>query len=78
MMLPADAVSICPVVASDVFDIILISETDAIAANASPLNPSVSMESRSSAFFILLVACLRIATGRSSGVIPQPLSATLI
>ena len=75
---PPLASSIAPLCAPRGLDIILISETDAIAASASPLNPRVSIPSRSSASFILLVACLLIATGRSSGSIPQPLSATLI
>ena len=47
-------------------------------ASASPLKPRVSMESRSSAFSILLVACLKNAVFISSEEIPHPLSVTLI
>ena len=75
---PPLASSIAPLSAPLWREIILISETDAIAASASPRNPSVRMPSRSSAVRILLVACRRIATGRSSGSIPHPLSATRI
>ena len=78
IILPPCASSIAPVLESFCFDIIRISDTEAIAARASPLNPSVKIPSRSSAFFILLVACLRIATGRSSFEIPHPLSVTRI
>ena len=75
---PPLASSIAPTAESFCFDIIRISDTEAIAARASPRNPSVIIPSRSSASFILLVACLRIATGRSSFEIPQPLSVTRI
>ena len=53
---PPTASSAAPTSASAVFEIILILDTDAIAARASPLNPSVIMPSRSLASFILLVA----------------------
>ena len=53
---PKCAVSMAPNSESFVFDIILISETEEIAANASPRNPSVMIELRSFSSRILLVA----------------------
>ena len=53
-------------------------ETAAILAIASPLNPSVPMDARSSGRDILLVACWRNASSASSSSIPQPSSVTAI
>src|SRR6185312_846456 len=52
-------------------------DTSAIAARASPRNPSVAILKRSSASTSLLVAWGMKATGRSSGDIPRPSSLTL-
>ena len=49
-------------------------ETDAMLGRASPLNPSVAMEKRSSSVYILLVAYRSIASRASSWFIPMPLS----
>jgi len=51
-------------------------DTDAIEGSASPLNPSVTMPSRSSARRILLVAWRSTASTASSGSIPAPSSST--
>ena len=59
---------------SNVFETMLNFETDAILANASPLKPSVLIESRSFTVLILLVACGKIALDKSSFSIPEPLS----
>ena len=59
---------------SNVFDIIDNFDTEAILANASPLNPSVLIASRSFTVQILLVACGKIALDKSSFSIPVPLS----
>ena len=64
--------------ASFVLLIIVIEETEEIAASASPLKPRVSIELRSHFSFILLVAWRFRETGISSLSIPQPLSVTLI
>ncbi len=53
-------------------------DTSAMAASASPRNPSVRIRNRSSASCSLLVACGVKASGKSSGAIPLPLSATRI
>src|ERR1700682_4928412 len=50
----------------------------AILASASPRNPSVWIVRRSSSEWILLVACRRNASGRSTGAIPIPSSTTSI
>ena len=55
-----------------------VSETDAIAASASPRKPMVPTCSSSCKSRILLVAWRRSATGSSSRGIPQPSSSTLI
>ena len=55
-----------------------MSATAAILARASPLNPSVATEFKSSPDFILLVACLSNAITASSASKPQPLSVILI
>ena len=49
-------------------------DTAAIAASASPRNPSVAIASRSPGSRILLVACLKILFGTSSLAMPQPSS----
>ena len=67
-----------PMALSFIFEMILRSETEPIAASASPRKPSVMMLPRSAASFILLVAWRFTASGRSSGRIPDPLSVTLI
>jgi hypothetical protein len=56
----------------------LSSETDAIAASASPRKPIVATDSRSASEPILLVACRRSASASSSRAMPQPSSSTEI
>ena len=68
--------SIAPMSSSRRLDRIRISETEEMAARASPRNPRVRMPSRSSALRILLVAWRRMAMGRSSADIPHPSSVT--
>ncbi len=53
-------------------------ETELIEASASPRKPRLATPSRSSRLSILLVACRDSASGRSSSVMPQPLSRTRI
>lgn len=52
--------------------------TEAILASASPRKPRLATRSSSSRLKILLVACRVSASGRSSGAMPLPLSATRI
>ena len=75
---PQCASSSVPNSAASVLEMMRRSETDAIAASASPRKPSVRMPSKSSALRILLVAWRRMAVGMSSGSMPQPLSVTRI
>ena len=51
-------------------------ETEDILYKASPLNPKVSIDSKSDSEYILLVECLSKATSTSSSSIPLPLSDT--
>ena len=67
-----------PVSCSAVFDIISTFAIAAILAKASPLNPIDVTTSKSSAFLILLVACLSNAISKSSCAIPFPLSVTFM
>ena len=53
-------------------------DTEDILYRASPLNPKVSIESKSDSVYILLVECLSKATSTSSDSIPLPLSDTMI
>ena len=71
---PQSITSSAPSGLSLVFEIIRSLDTAAIAAKASPRNPSVYIPSRSSAFLILLVACRLTAKGRSVESMPQPSS----
>ena len=57
-------------------DRIFTSETDAILARASPLNPSVSIANKSSRISILLVEYRSKAIDNSASGIPQPSSVT--
>ena len=75
---PASTVILYPVSWLSVLDVSSTFAIAAILANASPLNPIDVTTSKSSAFLILLVACLSNAISKSSGAIPFPLSATLI
>src|SRR6266513_2176442 len=52
--------------------------TAAMLASASPRNPRVRIVRRSSSERILLVACRKNASGRSTGAIPSPSSTTSI
>lgn len=52
--------------------------TEEMAARASPLNPMVLTCSRSFNEAILLVACLRMASGSCSCGMPMPLSSMVI
>jgi hypothetical protein len=54
------------------------SETAAMLARASPLNPSVTIRSRSASAAILLVAWRAKHWAASSGPMPEPLSWTLM
>ena len=53
-------------------------DTELIEASASPRKPRLATPSRSSRLSILLVACRESASGKSSSVMPQPLSRTRI
>jgi hypothetical protein len=53
-------------------------ETLAMEGRASPLNPKVFTDSRSSTELILLVACRKIESLASSGLMPEPSSRTSI
>ena len=55
-----------------------ISDTELMAASASPRKPMVATVSRSCRLVILLVAWRRSATGSSSGGMPRPSSSTAI
>ena len=57
-------------------DIAVNIETDAILGRASPRNPRVEIDFKSSNLYILLVACLVNASFKSSLLIPLPLSET--
>ena len=72
--IPPFILILVPTSASLVFVIISILDTAAILARASPLNPSEITFSRSSAVFILLVACLKNAVLMSPSGIPHPSS----
>ena len=57
---------------------ILTLEIATIDERASPLNPNVEIDLKSSASLILLVACLSVHNKQSSLIMPDPLSVTLI
>ena len=76
--LPPEIIYRVPKLSSGVFVINSTCETAAILDSASPRKPREEICSRSSAFRILLVECLKKAPGTSSLSIPHPLSAIRI